>query len=70
MDTTMLIKRGLVWGLSTVVGVAVSLVIVYVVLGTDIDTYSVKYFVLTVIPIGAIFLIWGDLLLGTKILPD
>jgi multidrug efflux pump subunit AcrB len=70
MDTTMLIKRGLVWGLSTVVGFALAMVIVYVVLGTDIDTYSVKYFILTALPLGVIALIWGDLLLGTKILPD
>jgi len=70
MDTTLMLKRALVWGIGMATGLILSLVTVYMVLGTDIDTYSMKYFILTVIPIGMIFVIWGDLLLGAKILPE
>lgn len=70
MDTTLLIKRAIVWGVSMAAGFVVGLLIVYVLMGSDIETYSVKYFILTFVPIGIIFMIWGDLLLGTKILPE
>ncbi|HLA44322.1 MAG TPA: hypothetical protein VJZ27_12845 [Aggregatilineales bacterium] len=70
MDTTLTIKRTLVWGVSMVTGIIISLAIVYVLLDSDLDTYTMKYFILTFIPIGIIFVIWGDLLLGTKILPE
>lgn len=74
MDKTSLkIKRAMVWGISFATAFVLSLIIVYgpaPLLETDIDTYSVKYFILTVIPMGFIFLVWGDVLLGTKILPD
>jgi hypothetical protein len=59
-----------VWVISFAVAFVLSLGIVYVWLQTDIETYSVKYFLLTVIPLGFMFLIPLDWLLGTKILPD
>jgi hypothetical protein len=59
-----------VWVISFAVAFVLSLGIVYVWLQTDIETYSVKYFLLTVIPLGFMFFIPLDWLLGTKILPD
>lgn len=74
MDKTSLnIKRAMVWGLSFGTALVLSLGLVYgpePLLNTDIGTYSMKYFILTVLPLGFIFLVWGDALLGTKILPD
>jgi hypothetical protein len=59
-----------VWVFSFFAALILTLLIVYVGLGTDIQTYSVKYFVVTVIPIAMIFVIWLDYLLDTKMLPD
>ena len=70
MDLTLSVKRAIIWGVSMVIGFVLTWVIVYIVLGTDIERYSVTYFVLTALPLGFILLIWGDLLLGTKILPE
>ncbi len=58
------------WAVSFTLALIISLGIVYVWLGTDIATYSVKYFLLTVIPLGFLILIPLDWLLGTKILPE
>lgn len=71
MDKTSLtIKRALVWGISFVTGFVLTFLLVYLYLDTDIKTYSVKYFLLTAIPLSFLFLVWGDVLLGTNILPD
>jgi hypothetical protein len=71
MDKTSLtIKRTLVWGISFVIGFVLTFLLVYLYLDTDIETYSVKYFLLTAIPLSFLFLVWGDVLLGTNILPD
>ena len=70
MDMNMSVKRALVWGVSMVTGFVMTWLLVYVVLGTDLERYSISYFVLTAVPLGFILLIWGDLLLGTRILPD
>ncbi len=70
MDTTLLFKRVLVWGISTVIGLVITLGIIFGPMATDIDTYSVKYMILTWIPVTMIFVVWGDLLMGTKILND
>lgn len=59
-----------VWAFSFAVAFAISLGVVYVWLQTDISTYSVKYFLLTVIPLAFLILIPLDWLLGTKILPE
>ena len=59
-----------IWVFSFAVAFAISLGVVYVWLQTDISTYSVKYFLLTVIPLAFMILIPLDWLLGTKILPD
>ncbi|NJL94151.1 MAG: hypothetical protein HC915_10715 [Anaerolineae bacterium] len=69
-EAVLFFKRALIWVISFSTALVLSFLIVYVLLGTDIPTYSVKYFVLTVIPLGFFFLIWGDALLGTGILPD
>ena len=70
MDLNLSVKRALIWGISIVTGFILTWLLVYVVLGTDIEKYSISYFVLTALPLGFILLIWGDLLLGTKILPE
>lgn len=71
MDKTSLtIKRTLVWGISFVIGFVLTFLLVYLYLDSDIETYSVKYFLLTAIPLSFLFLVWGDVLLGTNILPD
>jgi hypothetical protein len=70
MDSMLNMKRAAVWGLSFLVGLIASLAIVYGPMGTDIGTFSYKYFVLMWIPFSMIFLIWGDALLGTHILVD
>lgn len=70
MDAMLNIKRALLVGGSLVVGFVIATAIVYGPMETDIDTYSRLYYILTGLPIGIIFLIWGDALLGTKILPD
>lgn len=70
MDTTLLLKRAVVWGVSFALGLLVTLGIVFGPMSTTIDTYSIKYFVLTWIPIGMIFVVWADVIMGTKILPD
>jgi hypothetical protein len=64
------IKQGIAWGISIGVAFALSLFTVYVPLGTDLDTYTIKYFVLTVISFACFFVIWLDYLLDAKILPD
>lgn len=64
------VKQAIVWSLSFGVAIALSIFIVYGLLDTDIETYTWVYFVLTVLPIGFIFVIWGDLLLGANIMPD
>lgn len=58
------------WAVSFLVAFIISLGIVYVWLDTDIETYSIKYFILTVIPLAFLILIPLDWLLGTKLLPD
>lgn len=64
------VKQAVVWIVSFATATALSLLLVYIPLETDLDTYSIKYFILTVLPIGFLFLIWGDYLLGANILPD
>ncbi len=70
MDTLLWIKRAMVWGGGMGVGLVLSLLIVYIPMQTDLETYSLTYFIVTWIPLGMIFVIWGDALLGTRILPD
>lgn len=70
MDTTLFVKRSLIWGISFVIGLIISFGIVLGPMGTDLATFSLKYFVLLVIAVSMIFVVWGDLLLGTKILKD
>ncbi|MFP4321241.1 MAG: hypothetical protein ACLFTK_02190 [Anaerolineales bacterium] len=70
MDTMLWIKRALVWAGSMGLGFVISLAIVYGPMQTDLETYSLTYFIVTWIPLGLIFVIWGDALLGTRILPD
>jgi hypothetical protein len=70
MDISLTVKRAIIWAVSFVTAFVLTFVLVYVVLGTNIEKFSNAYFVLTAVPIGFVFLIWGDLLLGTKILPD
>jgi len=70
MDTSLMIKRALIYGISTVTGLLITLAIVFGPMETDIETYSITYFVLTWIPISALFVIWGDFFLDAKILPD
>lgn len=70
MDTTLFIKRLLIWGISFALGTVITLGIIFGPMETDIETYSIRYMVLTIISIAMIFVVWGDLLLGTKILKD
>jgi hypothetical protein len=70
MDTTLVIKRLLIWGISFALGTVITLAIIFGPMKTDIETYSIRYMVLTIISIAMIFVVWGDLLLGTKILKD
>lgn len=70
MDTMLWLKRALIWGVSMGAAFALTLFIVFVPMSTDIETYTVVYFILTWIPLGMIGVIWGDALLGTRILPD
>jgi len=70
VDTSLLIKRAIVWGASFGMGLVLALGVVFILMETDLETYSYLYFVLTWIPLSMIFVIWGDALLGTKILPD
>lgn len=64
------VKQAAIWIVSMAVALVITVALVYGPLATDIDTYSIKYFVLTVIPLGCFFVIWGDYLLGAQILPD
>jgi len=64
------VRRAVIWTVSMVVGFVLTFLLVYGPLETDIETYSIKYFVLTAVPLGCFFMIWGDYLLGTQILPD
>ena len=70
MNTMLWLKRALVWGVSMGVAFPLTLFIVFGLMSTDIETYTVVYFILTWIPLGIIGVIWGDALLGTRILPD
>jgi hypothetical protein len=70
MDTTLAIKRAIVFGISAAVGFVATMAIVLGPMETDVETYSYTYFVLTWIPISATVMIWGDVLMGTKILKD
>ena len=70
MDLSLTVKRSIIWVVSFVTAFVLTFLLIYVVLGTNLEKYSTEYFVLTAAPIGFVFLIWGDLLLGTKILPN
>jgi hypothetical protein len=64
------VRRAVIWTVSMAIGFFLTFLLVIGPLETDISTYSIKYFVLTAISLGCFFLIWGDYLLGTQILPD
>jgi len=70
MDISLSVRRAIVWVVSFVTAFVLTFVLVYMILGTNIEKYSNANFVLTAVPLGFVLLIWGDLLLGTKILPD
>lgn len=63
------VKQGMIWGVSFAIALAISFALLPL-MKTDLATYSIKYFILTVIPIAMVFVIWGDYLLGAEILPD
>lgn len=69
-NTVLWIKRGAVWAVSLVTGFILAFLIVVGPMKTDLATFSLTYFVPLGISIGMIFVIWGDALLGTRILPD
>lgn len=70
MDSMLFIRRAMVWGLSFGIGLAITMAIIYGPMETDLYTYSIKYMVLTWIPVSMIFVVWADLFMGTKILND
>ncbi|MCK6578240.1 MAG: hypothetical protein L6Q98_09075 [Anaerolineae bacterium] len=75
----MLLKRLVVWAVSMVLGFAVATFIVIVVLPSipvqgghsiSLQQYGGQYLFWTGFPIGLIFVVWLDALLGTSILPE
>ena len=63
-------KKVVAWGLSIVIAFVLSLATVYPVLGSDLETYSMKYFILTVISFAGFFIVWIDYVLGAEVMPD
>lgn len=75
----MLAKRLVVWAVSMVLGFVIAALIVTVLLPSvpvqggnaiSLEKYGVQYLFWTAFPIGLIFVVWLDALLGTRILPD
>lgn len=59
-----------VWVISFVLGVVLTLVLVWVLFNTTIERYGTNYFAITVGSIMFLLVIWLDYLLDTKLLPD
>ncbi|MCI0711904.1 MAG: hypothetical protein L0154_17240 [Chloroflexi bacterium] len=38
--------------------------------GRSVAEFGIQYFLVTAVPIGIVFMVWMDLLLDTRILPD
>ncbi len=81
--SSLTIRRIIVWlismGLGLVVGYGIITVgfdmlplfsAVQTPQGVSIEEYGIQYFLFTSIPIGLVFVIWLDAVMGTRILPD
>jgi len=76
--SSLTIRRIVVWIVSMILGGVVSWLIITVAFpilkpeatGITIAKYGTIYFLVTAVPIGLIFVVWLDLLMDTKILPD
>lgn len=68
-DRGIMLKKLVAWGVSFGVSLVISFLIV-MGLGTDLETFSIKYFVIMLLSFMGFFIIWLDYLLGAQILPD
>lgn len=78
--STLTIKRIIVWVVSMALGFGVSWLIITLFLpavspdqnaeAVSISEYGNLYFLVTMIPLGLMFVCWLDLFMDTKILPD
>lgn len=78
--SSLLIRRLVVWAVSMILGVVISILILTFFLPSvnpsptagpvSVQTYGIQYFFWTAFPIGLIFVTVLDYFLDTKILPD
>lgn len=74
------VRRIFVWVVSMALGFAVGWLIITFLLpalspdpnaeAISIQTYGIIYFLVTVVPLGLLFMTWFDYFLDTRILPD
>ena len=77
---SLLMRRIFVWSISLFLGALIGFVIIQVVLpglspdpnarAISIQEYGIIYFLVTVVPLGLIFVTWLDYYLDTRIWPD
>jgi hypothetical protein len=77
--SSLTLRRLIVWGVSMVLGFAITAVFVTAILPwmgphngqpITIQIYGYQYFFWTAFPLGLIFVVWLDYFLDTRILPD
>jgi len=78
--SSLLLRRIMVWSISMVLGALIGwLIITFVLPGLSPDKnakaisiaeYGIIYFLVTVVPLGLIFVTWLDYFLDTRIWPD
>ena len=76
--SSLTIRRIVVWVVSFILGFVVEYLIITVgfpilkpeAAGMTLSQFGFGYFIVSYIPIGLIFVVWLDALMGTKILPD
>jgi len=78
--SSLLLRRVMVWTISMVLGALIGwLIITFVLPGLSPDKnakaisiaeYGIIYFLVTVVPLGLIFVTWLDYFLDTRIWPD